>query len=62
LGVSVWHILEYEYTELPESSVGHFHSGDSYVVRWLYTITVTGELRCVSYFINSFIYISIPLI
>jgi supervillin len=43
LGVSVWHILEYEHTELPESSVGQFHRGDSYVVRWLYTITVTGE-------------------
>ncbi|XP_021928560.1 uncharacterized protein LOC110834074 isoform X3 [Zootermopsis nevadensis] len=43
LGVSVWHILEYEHTQLPESSVGQFHSGDSYVVRWLYTITVTGR-------------------
>jgi supervillin len=43
LGVSAWHILEYEHSELPESSVGQFHSADSYVVRWLYTITVTGE-------------------
>ncbi|XP_069701361.1 uncharacterized protein [Periplaneta americana] len=43
LGVSVWHILEYEHAELPETSIGQFHSGDSYVVRWLYTITVTGR-------------------
>ncbi|XP_033608263.1 uncharacterized protein LOC111866670 isoform X5 [Cryptotermes secundus] len=43
LGVSVWHIVEYEHTQLPASSVGQFHKGDSYVVRWLYTITVTGR-------------------
>lgn len=43
LGVTMWHIQEYEHTELPKSSVGQFHSGDSYVVRWQYSITVTGN-------------------
>lgn len=40
-GVKVWHIKEYEYSELPESSFGQFHSGDNYVVRWAYRVTVT---------------------
>jgi hypothetical protein len=49
--------------------MGQFHSGDSYVVRWLYTITVTGNLMAaqigqqryieqLTYFSN----INIPLI
>ncbi|KAJ1529946.1 hypothetical protein ONE63_006674 [Megalurothrips usitatus] len=40
-GVKVWHIQEYEYSELPESSYGQFHSADNYVVRWSYRVTVT---------------------
>ncbi|XP_034251142.1 supervillin isoform X7 [Thrips palmi] len=40
-GVKVWHIQEYEYSELPERSFGQFHSGDNYVVRWAYRVTVT---------------------
>ncbi|XP_068083498.1 supervillin [Anabrus simplex] len=43
LGVTVWHILEYEHTLLPQASVGQFHAGDSYVVRWQYSITITGR-------------------
>lgn len=43
VSVRVWHIQEFESTELPEESVSQFHSGDSYVVRWLYSITVTGR-------------------
>ncbi|KAK3915554.1 Supervillin [Frankliniella fusca] len=40
-GVKVWHIEEYDYSELPESSYGQFHSADNYVVRWAYRVTVT---------------------
>lgn len=40
--VIVWHISEYEHTEIPATSVGQFHMGDSYVVRWHYTVTITG--------------------
>ncbi|CAN8011914.1 unnamed protein product [Ixodes pacificus] len=43
LGLRVWHITEYEHRALPESSYGQFHSGDTYVVRWLYTVTQTGR-------------------
>ncbi|XP_049958498.1 supervillin [Schistocerca serialis cubense] len=43
LGVTVWHIQEYEHSELPRSSLGQFHMGDSYVIRWQYSITVTGR-------------------
>lgn len=41
--VTVWHIQEFESTELTGSSVGQFHSGDSFVIRWSYTVTVTGR-------------------
>ncbi|KAK7873808.1 hypothetical protein R5R35_005791 [Gryllus longicercus] len=43
IGVSVWHIQEYESSQLPSISVGQFHSEDSYVVRWQYSVTVTGR-------------------
>jgi len=39
----VWHIDEFEYYELPEASTGQFHEGDSYVVRWNYSVTVSGR-------------------
>lgn len=42
--VNVWHIEEFSSSELPEDSRGQFYSDDSYVVRWIYSITVTGEL------------------
>ena len=41
--VTVWHINEYEYSEVPSKSVGQFHEEDSYVIRWHYTITITGK-------------------
>ncbi|XP_033229897.1 supervillin-like isoform X2 [Belonocnema kinseyi] len=43
INVTVWHIDEFSYTLLDESSVGQFYSGDSYIVRWMYTVTVTGR-------------------
>lgn len=41
--VTVWHISEYDYSKISSDSMGQFHMEDSYVVRWHYTITVTGE-------------------
>ncbi|KAK0182715.1 hypothetical protein PV327_000824 [Microctonus hyperodae] len=41
--VTVWHIDEYSYTILDKKSIGQFFTGDSYIVRWMYTITVTGR-------------------
>ncbi|XP_061169748.1 uncharacterized protein LOC133179062 isoform X3 [Saccostrea echinata] len=42
LGVTVWHVLEYEHYKMPEPSFGQFHDGDTYVVRWQYMITNKG--------------------
>ncbi|XP_015515749.2 supervillin isoform X2 [Neodiprion lecontei] len=43
LSTTVWHIDEYSHTLLNDNSVGQFHSGDSYIVRWSYRITTTGN-------------------
>ncbi|XP_054285862.1 supervillin isoform X2 [Macrosteles quadrilineatus] len=42
LGVKVWHVQEFDSTEL-QDSLGQLHSGDSYVVRWHYSVTVSGR-------------------
>uniref|UniRef100_A0A8C2ZSB5 Supervillin n=1 Tax=Cyclopterus lumpus TaxID=8103 RepID=A0A8C2ZSB5_CYCLU len=34
--VDVWHILEFDYSRLPRQSIGQFHEGDAYVVKWKY--------------------------
>ena len=44
LGVKVWHVLEYDHYQVPESCYGQFHRGDTYVVRWQYMITNAGKL------------------
>ncbi|XP_032520912.2 supervillin isoform X1 [Danaus plexippus] len=42
--VCKWVIQEYDYQEVKnESEVGEFFSGDSYIIRWEYQITVTGR-------------------
>jgi len=41
-GVKMWHIKEYGYTAVPEEDLGHFHSGESYVVEWSYQVTQSG--------------------
>lgn len=40
----VWHIDEFSHTLLDGSSVGQFYSGDSYIIQWTYSVTITGEL------------------
>jgi len=42
LGVKVWHVLEFEHNLLPEESHGHFHVGDTYVIRWQYLVAAKG--------------------
>ncbi|XP_057680143.1 supervillin isoform X3 [Corythoichthys intestinalis] len=39
LGVEVWHILEFDYSRLPRQSIGQFHEGDTYVVKWSYMVS-----------------------
>ncbi|KAM9839521.1 supervillin a [Aulostomus maculatus] len=37
--VEVWHILEFDYSRLPRQSIGQFHDGDTYVVKWKYMVS-----------------------
>uniref|UniRef100_A0A8C8HWE2 HP domain-containing protein n=1 Tax=Oncorhynchus tshawytscha TaxID=74940 RepID=A0A8C8HWE2_ONCTS len=39
VSVDVWHILEFDYSRLPQRSIGQFHEGDAYVVKWKYTVS-----------------------
>ncbi|XP_027542824.1 supervillin isoform X9 [Neopelma chrysocephalum] len=39
--VDVWHILEFDYSRLPKQSIGQFHEGDTYVVKWKYIVSTT---------------------
>ncbi|KAF4076560.1 hypothetical protein AMELA_G00216450 [Ameiurus melas] len=39
LSVDVWHILEFDYSRLPKQSIGQFHDGDAYVVKWKYMVS-----------------------
>ncbi|XP_066588431.1 LOW QUALITY PROTEIN: supervillin-like [Prorops nasuta] len=41
--VTVWHIDEFSHTQLSEQSVGQFYTGDSYIVRWMYSVTISGR-------------------
>lgn len=43
LGIKVWHILEFNHSILPIESWGQFYSGETYVVRWQYRVTVVGK-------------------
>ncbi|KAM9775320.1 supervillin a isoform X1 [Syngnathus typhle] len=39
IGVEVWHILEFDYSRLPRQSIGQFHEGDTYVVKWKFMVS-----------------------
>ncbi|XP_029444464.1 supervillin isoform X3 [Rhinatrema bivittatum] len=39
--VDVWHILEFDYSRLPKQSIGQFHEGDTYVMKWKYMVSTT---------------------
>ncbi|KAM9323583.1 supervillin isoform 2-T2 [Pholidichthys leucotaenia] len=38
VSVDVWHILEFDYSRLPRQSIGQFHEGDAYVVKWKFMV------------------------
>ncbi|XP_037693883.1 supervillin isoform X2 [Choloepus didactylus] len=64
IAVDVWHILEFDYSRLPKQSIGQFHEGDAYVVKWKYMVStsvgsrqkgepsgrVAGKEKCVYFF------------
>ncbi|KAJ8414282.1 hypothetical protein AAFF_G00051520 [Aldrovandia affinis] len=39
VAVDVWHIREFDDYEIPGESVGQVHEGDTYVIRWKYSVT-----------------------
>uniref|UniRef100_A0A2K5L3K6 Supervillin n=1 Tax=Cercocebus atys TaxID=9531 RepID=A0A2K5L3K6_CERAT len=39
VSVDVWHILEFDYSRLPKQSIGQFHEGDAYVVKWKFMVS-----------------------
>ncbi|XP_030607197.1 supervillin-like [Archocentrus centrarchus] len=41
VSVDVWHILEFDYSRLPRQSIGQFHEGDAYVVKWKYVVSTS---------------------
>ncbi|XP_076003649.1 supervillin-like [Genypterus blacodes] len=41
VAVDVWHILEFDYSRLPRQSIGQFHEGDAYVVKWKYMVSTS---------------------
>ncbi|XP_036044181.1 supervillin isoform X3 [Onychomys torridus] len=64
VSVDVWHILEFDYSRLPRQSIGQFHEGDAYVVKWKFMVStavgsrqkgehpvrVAGKEKCVYFF------------
>lgn len=42
--INVWHIDEFSHTLLDNLSNGQFYTGDSYIVRWMYSVTITGKI------------------
>uniref|UniRef100_A0A674MLJ7 Supervillin d n=1 Tax=Takifugu rubripes TaxID=31033 RepID=A0A674MLJ7_TAKRU len=43
VGVEAWHIKEHGEEELPKESMGQLHEGDTYIIRWTYSVTTLGE-------------------
>ncbi|XP_063525792.1 supervillin isoform X19 [Pongo pygmaeus] len=43
VSVDVWHILEFDYSRLPKQSIGQFHEGDAYVVKWKFMVSTAGS-------------------
>nr|XP_057904295.1 supervillin [Doryrhamphus excisus] len=41
--VDTWHVNEFDDCEVPVESTGQLHEGDSYVIRWSYSISTTDE-------------------
>ncbi|XP_026215825.1 supervillin isoform X5 [Anabas testudineus] len=38
VSVDTWHVQEFDDSEIPVESTGQLHEGDSYVIRWTYSI------------------------
>lgn len=43
MSVDTWHVQEFDDSEIPMESSGQLHEGDSYVIRWTYSISRFGK-------------------
>uniref|UniRef100_A0A8C4HC45 Supervillin c n=1 Tax=Dicentrarchus labrax TaxID=13489 RepID=A0A8C4HC45_DICLA len=43
VAVDTWHVQEFDDSEIPVESTGQLHEGDSYVIRWTYSINSVGQ-------------------
>lgn len=43
LDVQMWHVAEFDSEEVSRESLGQFYSTDSYVIKWVYSISYTGN-------------------
>ncbi|KAM6914296.1 supervillin isoform 7-T7 [Lycodopsis pacificus] len=43
VAVDTWHVQEFDDSEIPVESTGQLHEGDSYVIRWTYSINTVDE-------------------
>ncbi|CAN9505450.1 unnamed protein product [Ophioblennius macclurei] len=43
--VDTWHVQEFDDSEVPVESTGQLHEGDSYVIRWTYSINAADNIK-----------------
>nr|XP_019949803.1 PREDICTED: supervillin-like isoform X1 [Paralichthys olivaceus] len=43
IAVDTWHVQEFDDSEVPVESTGQLHEGDSYVIRWTYSISAADK-------------------
>ncbi|CAB1431322.1 unnamed protein product, partial [Pleuronectes platessa] len=43
VAVDTWHVQEFDDSEVPVESTGQLHQGDSYVIRWTYSISAADK-------------------
>uniref|UniRef100_G3P4L1 Supervillin c n=1 Tax=Gasterosteus aculeatus aculeatus TaxID=481459 RepID=G3P4L1_GASAC len=46
VAVDTWHVQEFDDSEIPVESTGQLHEGDSYVIRWTYSIRACDKTNC----------------
>ncbi|XP_044038197.1 supervillin isoform X2 [Siniperca chuatsi] len=45
VAVDTWHVQEFDDSEIPVESSGQLHEGDSYVIRWTYSINTVDNIN-----------------
>lgn len=43
VAVDTWHVQEFDDSEIPVESSGQLYEGDSYVIRWKYSVKAVGQ-------------------